>query len=223
MRILALETSTEITSIALLIDDVLQERRAPAGMLSSQWLLPAVRRLMAEADLALDQLDGISFGAGPGSFTGLRVACACAQGMAYGADLPLVPVSTLEALAHAAGAERVAACLDARMHEVYFSAYLRHGDSFEEVIVPGLHAPAEVPPLEGGGWVGCGSGFAAYGDALRTRLGSAIGIERPDTWPVAGSVARLAAPRLAAGQAIPAWEAAPAYIRDKVALKVCER
>jgi tRNA threonylcarbamoyladenosine biosynthesis protein TsaB len=143
--------------------------------------------------------------------------------MAYGAGLPLVPVSTLEALAHGAEAEKVAACLDARMHEVYFAAYLRHDDSLEEVIVPGLHAPAEVPALEGGGWVGCGSGFAAHGRVLRSRLGSAIDTEQTENWPSASSVARLAAPRLAAGQAIPAWEATPLYVRDKVALKMCER
>jgi tRNA threonylcarbamoyladenosine biosynthesis protein TsaB len=223
MRILALETSTEIGSVALWINGDLEERVAPAGVTTSQWLLPETNSMMTGAGLIFPQLDGIAFGAGPGSFTGLRVACACAQGLAFGAGLPLMPVGTLEALAYGIGAEKVVACLDARMQEVYFAAYHRHGDILEEVLQPGLYAPEDVPLPGGLGWHGGGSGFSTFGQVLRLRLGNALDRLHHEVQPSAGSVARLAAPRLAEGKGVDPWEAVPIYLRDKVALKVCER
>jgi tRNA threonylcarbamoyladenosine biosynthesis protein TsaB len=223
MRILALETSTEYCSAALYANSQIWEKGLLVGNMHSELLLPMVQELLAEGGLALSQLDGIAFGAGPGSFTGLRIACSCAQGLAFGADLPVVPVSTLEALAHGTGAGRVATCLDARMQEVYFAAYCRSGDRLEATHQPGLCRPEAVPALLTEGWLGCGSGFAAYREALDRRLGAALRDILPEVYPKAASVALLALPILADGGGVSAWKAAPVYLRDKVALKVCER
>ena len=123
MNILALETSTESGSCALLLGEHLSERRCPAGRPHSETLLPLIRELLSESGVKLAQLDAIAFGAGPGAFTGLRVACGVAQGLAVGAGLPVVPVCGLEAMAATVGAPRVLSLLDARMGEIYAAAY----------------------------------------------------------------------------------------------------
>lgn len=190
------------------------ERSVMQPASSSQWLLPAVHALMTDAGMKPGQLDGIAFGAGPGSFTGLRLAAGCAQGLAFGLDLPVLGVGTLEALAEASGDEKVFACLDARMNEVYSAAYV----GGVAVLPPSVAAPAEVPVPDGDGWVGCGDGFASHGDCLPafTRV-------RADVWPTAAAVVRLAAPRLARGEGVAAAQALPIYVRDKVALTTAER
>ena len=122
--------------------------------------------LLAEARLDLAALDGIAFGAGPGSFTGLRIACGVAQGLALGADLPVVGVATLQAMAEAArqksGRTRVIAALDARMREVYVAAYEHDGLRWRVVLEPAVAMPGEAPLPPGNGWTGVGNGFAAY-------------------------------------------------------------
>jgi tRNA threonylcarbamoyladenosine biosynthesis protein TsaB len=214
MRILALETATHRLSAALWHNGEVVERSVHQPNSSSEWLLPAVHALMSEAGCALRDLDGIAFGAGPGSFTGLRLAAGCAQGLAFGLDLPVLGVCTLEALALASGEEKVFACLDARMNEVYSAAY----DKGVLVLPPVVTPPAEVPMPAGEGWVGCGDGFAIYRDRLPdfSRL-------RADVAPTAAAVARLAAPRFACGEGIDAAQAVPLYVRDKVALTTAER
>ncbi len=127
MKILALDTSTEFLSLALWQHGAVAVREMLAGQKHSELVLPLVRELLDEAGLQLADLDGIAFGMGPGSFTGLRIGCGVAQGLVYGANLPVVGVCTLEALAQQAGADRVIACLDARMNEVYHAAYQREG------------------------------------------------------------------------------------------------
>ena len=157
-----------------------------------------------------------SLSAGPGAFTGLRIACGVAQGLAFARALPVCPVSTLEAMAEECGAPRVVACLDARMGEVYYSALEKHGDRWREVVSARCVAPAKAPRPPGDGWVGCGSGFAAYG-------GLGLATVYPEVHPSAAAVARLAAPRLAAGEGMDAAHAAPVYLRDKVAWTTEER
>lgn len=223
MKILAFDTSTEYCSAALLADAGLILRDVHAGQTHSQLLLPMCQSLLDEAGMALNQLDAIAFGAGPGSFTGLRIACAVAQGLAFGVDLPVVGVGSLLALAEASGAARVIACLDARMGEVYHGVYERVPDGWLEHSAPLLSAPAQVPLVEGDGWCGCGSGFLAYARALEARYGVALAQTRAELYPHAREIARLAAPRIEAGQGVAAELAAPLYIRDKVALKICER
>jgi tRNA threonylcarbamoyladenosine biosynthesis protein TsaB len=214
MRILALETSTHRLSVALWNDGKLSEKAADLPNGSSEWLLPAIGELLDEAGLALPALDGIAFGAGPGSFTGLRLAAGCTQGLAFGLDLPVVGVNTLEALAFASGEEKVYACLDARMSEVYVAAY----DRGIEVIAPRVCPPEEAPPAEGDGWVGCGDGFAAYPARL-----PALRRVRAELRPTAAAVAELAATRFGRGEGGDAATAAPLYVRDKVALTTAER
>ncbi|CAG0985689.1 partial tRNA threonylcarbamoyladenosine biosynthesis protein TsaB, partial [Gammaproteobacteria bacterium] len=156
MKILALDTSTEFLSLALWQDGGVAVREMLAGQKHSELVLPLVRELLDEAGLQRADLDGIAFGMGPGSFTGLRIGCGVAQGLAYGANLPVVGVCTLEALAQQAGADRVIACLDARMNEVYHAAYERAGDGWREVLAPGLYPPSQMPVIEGSGWCAIG-------------------------------------------------------------------
>jgi tRNA threonylcarbamoyladenosine biosynthesis protein TsaB len=214
MRILALETATHRLSIALWEDGRLIERAAELPNGSSEWLLPNVRALLAEAGVTLKMLDGIAFGAGPGSFTGLRLAAGCTQGLAFGLDLPVLGIGTLEALALASGEAKAYACLDARMNEVYVAAY----DNGIEVMSPVVCPPAQALIPSGEGWVGCGDGFAGYATALPQ-----FSRVRVDLRPTADAVARLAAPRFARGEGVAAVEAVPLYVRDKVALTTAER
>lgn len=223
MNILALDTSTEFCSVALWRDGVVNERALRAGQGHSGILTGMVDAVLGEGGLRLAMLDGIAYGQGPGSFTGLRIACAVAQGLAFPADIPLAGIGTLHAMALACGAEKVVCCLDARMREIYHAAYVRQGGVYIEVSAPRVCAPGAAPQLADGGWTGCGSGFAAYRDVLQQRYGAALASTDIDVYPHARDIARLAAPVFAAGQGIRAEEAAPLYIRDKVALKTAER
>jgi len=216
MKFAAFETATEWCSAAVWIDGDIAGAEVQAGNRHSELLLPMLDRLLADAGISIAQLDAVAFGAGPGSFTGLRIACGIAQGLALARDLPVAGVSTLEAMAEESGASRVVACLDARMREVYYSALEKDGLRWREVVAPQCVAPAAVRPPSGDGWTGCGNGFAVYGP-----LGFASVI--PDIHPSAMAIARLAAPRLAAGEGVDASLAAPLYVRDKVAFTVAER
>jgi len=220
MKLLALDTAGARCSVALLLDGKLTESDAPAERVQAESVLPMVERLLADAGLGLKSLDAIAFGRGPGAFTGLRVATSVAQGLAYGAGLPVVPVSDLAALAAAAArlhkVERIMACLDARMHEVYWAAYeVRAGDMVplcEEALSP----PAEVSAPASGAWFGAGPGWAAYGEALRARISGLTGTD-PALLPTAGDVARLGEVAFRKGQKLPPERALPVYLRDKVA------
>lgn len=223
MKLIAFDTSTELCTVALCIDGACREREELAGNRHSQLVLPMVRALLAEAGLRLADLDGLAYGMGPGSFTGLRIGCGIAQGLALGADLPVIGIVTLEALAQGQSAERVFACLDARMHEVYAAAYRRDGERLVCELPPGVFKPDAVPPPGGEGWLGCGNGFAAYGEAVRSRLAASLADIQPDAWPHARDIAGLALPRFLAGGGGAPDSAEPLYVRDKVALKTCER
>jgi tRNA threonylcarbamoyladenosine biosynthesis protein TsaB len=223
LNLLALDTSTEYCSVALLCDEDLTHREVHAVQRHSELILPMIEDLLAASGLALAQLDGIAFGAGPGSFTGLRIACGVAQGLAFGAGLPVVPVGTLAALAQEAGASKVIACLDARMGEIYHAAYRRDPGHWTEIAAPSVGSAQSAPLLEGDGWFGCGSGFAVYADALAKRYGRQLDGVAARLYPHARSVAQLAVPVLATGGGLPAEQAAPIYVRDKVALKMHEQ
>jgi tRNA threonylcarbamoyladenosine biosynthesis protein TsaB len=223
LKILALETSTEYCSCALWRDGAVEEDGSRAGQRHSELLLPMLHGLLARHRLAVNDLDGLAYGEGPGSFTGLRIACGIVQGMAFGAGLKVSGVSTLLAMAEAAGAERVVCCLDARMGEIYHAAYARIGEAWETVHAPGLWVPDEAPALPAGSWTGCGSGFAAHAQALGRRYAGRLSAIMPEVLPHARHVAELAARAFAAGRALPAEQAVPVYIRDKVALKTAER
>jgi tRNA threonylcarbamoyladenosine biosynthesis protein TsaB len=223
LNLLALDTSTEYCSVALLLGDELTHLETHAVQRHSELILPMIEDLLHAAGLELARLDGIAFGAGPGSFTGLRIACGVAQGLAFGAGLPVVPVGTLAALALEAGAPKVLACLDARMGEIYYAAYQCEQGRWKESASPGVGPVDSAPVLEGGGWCGCGSGFAVYADALAKRYGGQLERVAALLYPHARSVARLAMPVLMAGGGLPAEQATPVYVRDKVALKMHEQ
>ncbi|HSN18999.1 MAG TPA: tRNA (adenosine(37)-N6)-threonylcarbamoyltransferase complex dimerization subunit type 1 TsaB [Gammaproteobacteria bacterium] len=220
MRLLALDTAGTRCSVALLLDDELRELDAPAERLQAEHVLPMVERLLAEAGLTLKALDAIAFGRGPGAFTGLRVATSVAQGLAYGAGVPVVPVSDLEALAAAAvrvhGVERVMACLDARMHEVYWAAYRARPEGLTAMTEEALSPPSDVVAPDAGPWFGAGPGWAAYGETLQSQLPALAGID-PVLVPTAGDVARLGRLALQRGAGLPPERALPVYLRDKVA------
>jgi tRNA threonylcarbamoyladenosine biosynthesis protein TsaB len=223
LKILALETSTELCSAALWLDGKVDSREVVAGQRNSELLLPMVDALLAAHELAARDLDGVAFGAGPGAFTGVRIACGVAQGIAFGIDVPVAGIGTLLALAEASGARRVVCCLDARMGEVYHAAYEKLGDDWSEAHAPGLYHPAAVPDLPGGQWSGCGSGFAAYRGELTTRYAGSLDCVIDDVVPHAREIAALAAKQFARGNTVDAADALPLYVRNKVALKVNER
>lgn len=224
MNLLAFEAATSRLSVALYRDGVLTEKSADVPNGGSERLLLWANELLAAAGLTLKQLDGIAFGAGPGSFTGLRLACGVAQGLAFGLDLPVVPVGTLAALALAGGEGKVLACLDARMNEVYVAAYQVVGDGVQEIMAPKVGAGETAALPDGEGWRGAGDGFATvHGEVLRRRMGQRLGDVDTKVFPTASGVARLAAPVLARGGGVEAAQALPLYVRDKVALTTAER
>lgn len=215
MRFCAFETATDWCSVALWLDGEVRslERRAPNG--HAELALPMLERLLAGAGCGAGDLQAVAFGAGPGAFTGLRIACGLAQGIAFARGLPVIGVSTLEAMAEESGAVRVVACLDARMGEVYYAALEMEAGRWREALPARCARPAEVTILQGDGWIGCGNGFEAHGP-----MGMASVL--PEVHPTAAAVARLAAPRLAAGEGVDAALAAPNYVRDKVAFTQSE-
>lgn len=216
MRFAAFETSTEWCSVALWLDGEITGIEELAGNRQSERVLPMLEKLFDMKHITASHLDAVAFGAGPGSFTGLRIACGVAQGIAQARGIPALGVSTLEAIAEESAGERVLACLDARMREVYCSAHERRQGRWHEVMPATCVAPSALPVPPGEGWIGCGNGFAAYGPMGCAKV-------MPDIHPTAVAVARLAAPRLAAGQGVDAALAVPAYVRDKVALTEAER
>lgn len=222
--ILAIETSAELASCALLTGEHVLARESSGVRTHSQSVLPMVQELLAEARLTLSQVDAIAFGAGPGSFTGVRTACGVAQGLAYGANLPVLPLVTLEAMAEACrartGAVDVLAVLDARMGEVYWAQY-QYDNGWREVVAPTLSAPQDMAPLAAGGLRACGNGFIEYADAFAGKPFAQDAVT--DIVPHARELALLSGAALAAGQGVPAAQAQPIYLRNKVAYTSAER
>lgn len=222
MNVLAVETSTELCSVALLRDAELFVEEALAENRHSEMLVPMLRRVLERAHLTAGRVDAFAFGQGPGSFTGIRIACGIVQGLAFGAGRPVVPVPSLLALAEQAHEPHVVAALDARMGEAYLAAYARNGDDWDEVIAPRLVDAAGLPRLPGRRWAATGSGFDRHA-WLREAYRESVEMRYERDLPRAGAVARIAARRFARGAAVPAEQAAPLYLRDKVALTTAER
>jgi tRNA threonylcarbamoyladenosine biosynthesis protein TsaB len=225
VKLLAIDTSTDWISVAAADADGGRDivLEAPASNAHSEHVMPLVHRALGEAGWRLGDLDAIAFGAGPGAFTGVRIACAVAQGLALGAGLPLVAIGTLEAIAESAwrqhGGERVVAALDARMQEDYVAAYAREGGAWREVVAPFVARPDDVD-LPRDAWLGAGDGFARY-----PALAQCVGASRvhADVRPGARAIVALAAPRVAAGDVVAAHDAHPVYVRHRVALTLAER
>jgi len=221
VKLLAIETATEACSAALFIDGEVHERFQVAPREHSRLLLPMLDELLGETGITLKMLDALAFGRGPGSFTGVRIAVSIIQGIALGADLPVVPVSTLAALAQgvlrSCGDRQVLAAIDARMEEVYWGAYRADDEGImrltgEERVL----AAQQVPLPEGAGWTGAGTGWQAYGSVLSERLGTQLNQWHGERYPSAADVAVLGAAGFDEGRAVAAEQALPVYLRDKV-------
>lgn len=223
MKILAFDTSTELCSCALTCDGEVFLRERNAGQSHSEILLPMIDSLLAENGLRVSALDAIAFGSGPGSFTGLRIACGVAQGLALGANLPVIAITSLLALAEGQGTRKVIACVDARMGEIYHAAYESEGDDWVCVAQPSLCRPDDSPQLSGENWSGCGSGFKVHGEALSRRYAGKLAAIDANALPHAREISSLALRRFARGEIADPASATPLYVRDKVALKSSER
>jgi tRNA threonylcarbamoyladenosine biosynthesis protein TsaB len=223
VKFAAVETATEWCSVALWDDGKIVSLERRAGNRQGEFVLPMLEKLLVRASLGMKDLDAIAFGAGPGAFTGLRIACGVAQGLAFARGLPVIGVSTLEATAEESGATRALVALDARMHEVYYAAFEKRAGAWQAVVPASCVAPDEVALPPGEGWLGCGSGFSVYRERIEPRLRAVLARIAPEVRPGALAVARLAAPRLAAGEGVDAALATPHYIRDKVALTTAEQ
>ncbi len=227
MILLAIETATEACSVALAIDGAVRERFELAPRRHAELALPWIDALLAEAGVARRSIDAIAVGRGPGAFTGVRLAVALAQGLALGLDRPLLPVSSLAALALGARAqpgERVLAAVDARMGEIYLGACRVGEDGLPQALMDeALCAPAQPVLPEGGDWIGIGTGFAAVDGALASALDGRLRRVQPEAWPHAAEVARLGLAAHARGQSVAPESVEPAYLRDKVAETIAER
>jgi tRNA threonylcarbamoyladenosine biosynthesis protein TsaB len=239
MNILTFDTSTEMMSVAVLrsadgadpagLVPRIWEHTGPGGPQTSATLIPVIQQLMVQADLQFGQLDAIGFGCGPGSFTGLRTACAVAQGLAFGAHVPVLPIDTLLAVAeearyqYAAGLDRyqVVALLDARMDEMYTGRYAFKSGQWTQIGGYNLIHPEDL--VWEADWPLAGNVFAAYGERLGTPSDLACVAPRLEVRPTATAMLRLAPGLLATGGAVRADQALPLYIRDKVAKTTLER
>jgi len=223
MRLLALDTATELCSAAVWLDGALIEREATRQQGHSEVILPMIAAVLGAAGIELAQLDAIAFGRGPGAFTGVRLAVGVAQGLAFATHLPLLPVSDLralaaQALAHSGAGARALVCQDARMNEVYWGCFERHGDDVRAHGPEAVGAPGAVtlpPGWEAARVCGAGSGFGAYAPQLAGIAGG-LQVVWAELRPRAAEIARLAV-QDGLGQAIPAEQAQPVYLRDDVA------
>lgn len=224
-RVLAIETATQTMSVAVAIEDRLHLFEAPGGPQASTLLIPSIERLLAEAGVALAALDAVAFGRGPGAFTGLRTACAVAQGLAFGAGLPVLALDTLMAVAEDAraaepGLREVWAANDARMGEVYAARYRHDGERWLTLEAPALYTPAALAErLAAAPAVLAGDALAVHGEALGVPT---VGT-RPQARPGAAALVTLARAAWRDGLALDPAEALPLYIRDKVAQTTAER
>lgn len=222
MKLLAIETSTEACSVALAVEGDIYER-LQHGQQHSSLILPMVEEVLAQGGLGVAQVEALAFGCGPGMFTGLRIGAGVVQGIAYAADLPVIPVSSLAALAQGCEVDHVLVAMDARMEQLYWGIYMR--DSQGVVAAQGeevLAFPQHVPLPETGLWVGAGTGWDRYADLLAARIGVRLQSWKKGVVPRASSVASLALAR-GLSAALAAEQVGPVYLRDKVAKKISER
>ncbi len=223
MKLIALETATEACSAALYNDGDIAQRCTVQPRGHADLILEMINELLSEAGFKLRDLDGLAFGRGPGAFTGVRIAIGVVQGLAFGAELPVVPVSTLHALAQGAfreqGHGRVLAAIDARMGEVYWGVFEKGAAALlEPAGGEGVYAPDAVPRPAENGWFGVGTGWGTYAEALAAHLGRSI-LSDGERLPSARDIAALAVPVLDRGEGLPAEKALPVYLRDQVARK----
>ena len=218
MKLLALETATDSCSVALWDNGRIEERFEAGQRRQTERVLPMLEEILAVAGWKLGQLDAIAYGQGPGAFTGVRVAVSVAQGLGFAADIPLIGISTLAASAHGAAREHGDGNwligLDARMGELYLGGYKVTRGSVQVLLEDCVAAPSALPALPVGQWRGAGSG-GLYLDAMRSSWSTLLDWDATQL-PHAASVAALAALQRAAGGGVPAEQARPVYLRDRV-------
>ncbi len=228
MNILAIDTATEACSAALYIDGELRSSYQLAPREHSRLILKMIDGLLAEASLPVSKIDAIAFGRGPGSFMGLRIAAGVVQGIAFAHDIPVVPVSTLKAIAQRAHeqtkSKHILAAIDARMDEVYWAAYYLNGelwqlDGEEQVISPDKITLPAMLKQQGEAWVGAGTGWATHAYRLLANSEFTLQAMLSDCLPSAEVIAGLAVSELKAGNTVSAAEAIPVYLRNNVAKK----
>ncbi|MCS0539000.1 tRNA (adenosine(37)-N6)-threonylcarbamoyltransferase complex dimerization subunit type 1 TsaB [Aeromonas veronii] len=224
LKILAVDTATEACSAALLVGDKLFSRWEEAPRDHTRKILPMVQAVLEDAGISLSDLDAIAFGRGPGSFTGVRIGISVAQGLAFGAGVPLIGISTLAAMAQGAyrleGAEQVLTAIDARMNEVYFGRYELIDGRMQLVGDEVVSEPAALVDVRGklAGRVTCvGTGFETYGETL-SGLADELAVSQV-RFPAAEDMLPLAHAAWLAGEAVPVEQATPVYLRDKVTWK----
>lgn len=224
MRLLALDTATEACSVALAVDGAVLERYAVAPREHGDRLLGMIDEVLAEGECGATDLDAIAFGRGPGAFTGVRIAVSAVQGIAFGLDLPVLPVSDLVALAQGAyrehGVRRVLPAIDARMNEVYWGPCTVGDDGVAVTTGEELVCAPDAVPLPGGDdWYGCGTGWVTWGEVLAGHIGPALAGDLGHALPRAADLLPAARAAWLAGGAVPIDEAVPVYLRDRVAEK----
>lgn len=214
MNVLAIETATPIASVALKVDGKMWDRRVSDASARAQTVLELVRTLFRETKTDLRVIDAVAFGRGPGSFTGLRIAAAVTQGLAYPRGLPVIPVSSLAALAQEAQGDRVVAALDARRDEIYYGLFVRGAAGLVAPVGCERLAPPSLLRVPEEGYVGVGSGFEQYAEILATSCPISFECHKV---PTASAVLMLAEEAFGCGQFVTACEASPVYLRDDVA------
>jgi tRNA threonylcarbamoyladenosine biosynthesis protein TsaB len=221
LNILALDTSSDACSVALLTRNIITENFQLIPRQHNALILPMIEQILGEAGLTLKQLDAIAFGRGPGSFTGLRIAASVVQGIAFAADLPVLPISTLQALAQAALREfsvtQVIAAIDARINEIYWAAYQADANGLiqaqsQEIVC----APHEINWTQAGVWQGAGSGWDAYHAIMQSQLGPSLQSWLPKCYVKAQDIVKLAEVAYREGAAVDPAQAIPIYLRDQV-------
>jgi len=221
LTILAIDTSSDACSVALLRHNAINERFQLAHRQHNALILPMIEQMLSEADLTLKQLDAIAFGRGPGSFTGLRIAASIVQGIAFAADRPVVPVSTLQALAQGAwrefGLTRVVSTIDARINEIYWAAYqIDDQQLMQPQTAEIVCAPNEITLAKTGPWQGIGSGWDGYHSILTEHLGGLVQGWKPQCYVKAQDIVKLADIAYQKGEIVEAFQAVPVYLRDQV-------
>lgn len=223
MNLLALDTCTENCSAALLIDGRVFAVSEITQRGHSECILGMLDQLFQQAECHLADMDALVFGRGPGSFTGVRVGVAVAQGIAFAQDLAVLPVSTLAAVAQAAyakhGVSEISVALDARMSEVYHADFVIKDGLARPVSDEQVSAPENVKPVDGQNWFGAGSGWAAYQQTLSDNFADQLQGMDSDIYPSAEAMLPLAKQMFANNKALPAYQALPVYLRNNVAKK----
>lgn len=227
MRLLAVETATEACSCALLIDHEVEEKFQLAPQRHTRLILPMIDALLAEAGIQVHDLDAVAFGRGPGSFTGIRIATGVVHGIAFGADLPVVPISTLAAIAQdcieQTGNDYIFTAMDARMGEIYWAEYQKNRQGHVQLVARESVDRVENVTVAGSSGFGVGSAWQTYHAQLTRHLGCQISGFDSSYLPRASKIAQLAALEVEQGRAVPVEQAMPVYLRDKVAKKESER